>query len=214
MSYRSRSDGTHLRQMIECWIWGCPSGFQGEAVVFRDLTTTPSSSAKSPRYPPSSDAVPSSTHLGGQLGDDPVRILFPHRPLPETLLSLGEAKGLHRMHERRGHIVPCRLLRSLRIVRARAQVRGETGDEDGPEVVQRARCLLFRSKGKWMSIALKVIGVNARLYLEVRQGPLDPLRLIPVLHRSQSRINSSEVVDHRRAFERKRGEGDGGVRLK
>lgn len=138
--------------MIECWIRGCSSGFQSEAVIFRDLTTTPSSSAKSPCWPPSSDAVPSSTHLGGQLGDDPVRILFPHRPLPETLLSLGEAKGLHRMHERGGHIVPRRLLRSLRIVRARTQVRGETGDEDGPEVVQCARCLLlemneYRSEG-------------------------------------------------------------------
>jgi hypothetical protein len=89
----------------------------------------------------------SSTHLGSQLGDDPVRILFPHRPLPETFLSLGEAKGLHSVDERRGHVVSCRLLRSLRIVRARTQVGGETGDEDGPEVVQRARCLLFSSKG-------------------------------------------------------------------
>jgi hypothetical protein len=146
MSYRSRSDGTHLRQMIECWIRGCSSGFQSEAVIFRDLRTTPQSSAKSPRYPPSSDAVSSLTHLGSQLGDDPVRILFPHRPLPETFLSLGETKGLHGMHEGGGHIVPRRLLRSLWIVRGRTQVGGETGDEDGPEIVQRARCLLFSSK--------------------------------------------------------------------
>jgi hypothetical protein len=51
-------------------------------------------------------------------------------------------------------------------------------------------------------------------HLEVRQGPLDPLRLIPILHRSQPRKDSSEVVDHRRAFKRERREGDGGVRLK
>jgi hypothetical protein len=51
-------------------------------------------------------------------------------------------------------------------------------------------------------------------YLEIRQSPLDTLRLVPILHRSQPRIDSSEVVDDRRAFERKRGEGDGGVRLK
>jgi hypothetical protein len=155
MSYRSQSDGTNLRQMIECWIWGCSSGFQGETVIFRDLRTTPQSSAKFPRYPSSSDPVSSLTHLGSQLGDDPVRILFPHRPLPETFLSLGEAKGLHSVDEGGGHIVPRRLLRSLRIVRARTQVRGQTGDEDGPEVVQRARCLLFSSNGKSMSIAAK-----------------------------------------------------------
>jgi hypothetical protein len=50
-------------------------------------------------------------------------------------------------------------------------------------------------------------------HLEVRQGPLDTLRLVPVLHRRQPRIDSSEVVYYRRAFERERREGDGRVRL-
>ena len=75
-----------------------------------------------------------------------------------------------------------------------------------------AACYLVQ-KGKWMSIAGSFDQAIAVPHLEVRQSPLDPLRLIPILHRRQPRIDSSEVVHYRRAFKRERREGDGRVRL-